>query len=172
MEKKPQSNKRTILIGLGCILGSFVCVAGIFYVLINTQRSRMSEVEVLQERLMLLNEEKVILEEKAEELQSQAGRSLEVNRIIDQAKKIYGDQEQAKKEGYLWIDRNTDTFLVTLGALNGIAAGDRIRVYNEEEEPFGYLRVETPLDVISYVYPIDKTIKDFEDNYYKVVVEK
>jgi len=142
--KKSRSNKRIILAGLLFIFGSFVCIAGIFYVLVNAQRQRLSEIEGLRERVTVLNQERTILEEKTAELQDQAGRSLEVSRIVDQAKKIYGKKEQNKKEGYLWIDRDTNSFLVTLGALNGIAAGDRIRVYDEDQKLFGYLGSRPP----------------------------
>ena len=80
--------------------------------------------------------------------------------------------EKQKKEGHLWIDRNSKTFIVTLGALNGIEVGTRLALYDGAER-IGSLHVARVMDVISYVEPVgSKTLNDFASNYYKVVFEK
>ena len=56
--------------------------------------------------------------------------------------------------------------------LNGIKKGTRLSVYDGTEK-IGYVRVETAMDVISYVYPTKyDTLKKFAGEYYRVIFEE
>jgi hypothetical protein len=170
-QKTKSANKTQLFLGLLLILVAFLCVVAVFYFLMNAQTEKLGEISTLKEQISVLNIENGLSRQKASELEQKVGRSLNMQRILEEADKIYDPAEKKRKEGYLWIDRETNTFLVTLGALNGLNVGSRLTVYDKTEK-MGFVRVETALDVISYVQPVNKTMNDFAQDYYRVVFEE
>lgn len=156
-------NKKNIFIGIVLIIGAFVCMLGVFYVTFDDQRAKEEEVKTLKEQLVLLNTEKEI---------GVNNPSLNLAKLIQEAKNIYGEEESARNEGFLWIDREGKTLVVTLGALNGLNVGSRLAIYDDKNKMVGFVRVETPLDIVSYVRPVNKSIGEFEQDYYRVVFQE
>jgi hypothetical protein len=140
---------------------AFVGITFIFYVVIETQRTGAQEMSTLEEEMELLSTEKDIVLRKMEELK-QEGMSVRLDSILKEANQIYGEDEKERKEGHLWIDREAKTFIITLGALNGLDTGNRLAASVE---------VDVPMDVISYVHPVDKTLADFKEDSYRIVFE-
>ena len=157
--------------GLTLIIGAFVCVLVVFYFLVNAHRQRLAEIETLEEKFLALDTEKNAMQRKVADLQDEVGRSIDMNKLLDTAGDRYSAEEKDRKEGYLWIDRQTSTVIVTLGALHGLSAGKKLAVYDQNKKPIGDVIVDTPLDVISYVHPMAKSIADFRENYYRVAIE-
>jgi len=157
--------------GLSFILGAFVCILIVFYFLVNAHRQRLAEIDSLEEKVLVLDMEKNAIQHRVDELKDQAGRAIDLNRVVEESRDRYGDEEKDRKEGQLWIDHDAATSLVTLGVLNGLSAGKKLAVYDDANQIIGYVIVETPLDVISYVRPMGKSLDDFKGNYYRVVIE-
>ncbi len=171
-EKKIQKeNKKILLKGLVFIMASFICIVGIFKFMIDLQREKSQEVEKLKEKLTQLNSERDIIERKVADLEQAVGTSIDLKKILFEAEKIYGSEEKSRKDGYLWVDRHSMNLIVTLGAIHGLSPGDLLSVY-EGDNKIGLVRVEIPLDVISYVQPVNKSINQLEQDYYRVAIEQ
>ena len=164
-------NKSKIFIGVALILGAFLCVLIVFYFLVNAHRQKLAEIDTMEEQLLALDTEKNAIQRRVDELKDQVGRSIALNKVIDEARNRYGSEEKDRKEGYLWIDHEASTAIVTLGVLNGLSAGKKLAVYDDTNNVIGHLIVETPMDVVSYVRPMGKSFDDFKGNYYRVVIE-
>lgn len=164
-------NKKKLMLGVGLVAISFVCILLSIYMIISIHREKVLENDLLKENLGVVETEKSLAERKVAELEKEVGTSLYLDKLLNQADKVYGENEAARKEGYLWIDRNEKLFVATLGALNGLTIGSRLAVYDGGER-VGYVRVETPFDVISYVYPINMSMNQFASDYYRVVIEE
>jgi len=82
---------------------------------------------------------------------TRADKSINLERLVKAAQEIYGQAEQQKRQGYLWIDRKNSKYVVTLGAVNGVLAGSRLSVFDGQNK-LGEITVETAFDVISYVF--------------------
>jgi len=163
--------RRSILIGLFLIITAFMGVIGVFYFLVDEQTKKTTEIGSLQEQINVLNTEKGLAERKASELEDEVGRYLDLDKLAGEAEKVYGAKEKDRKEGHLWIDRDARTMLATLGLLNGLSQGSRLTIFDGQTR-VGYARVETPLDVISYVQPINMSLSQLESDYYRVVFEQ
>ena len=74
------------------------------------------------------------------------------------------------KEGYLWIDRKSDKYIITLGALNGLNAGSRVSIYDQTKK-IGQLAVDQSYDVISYAHPVETDVHQLQEDYYRIVIE-
>ena len=119
-----------------------------------------------------LNATKQKIDQRAAELkqaQMQDEGSVNLSALIKEAEAVYGPQEKVRKEGVLWVDRESANFVVTLGALNGILPGSKLNVYQGTEK-VGQVIVDTSYDVISYVHPESSLDLSAED-YYRVAVE-
>lgn len=162
--------KSSLLSGLMFIGAAFVFSLVIVYFLVDMQKGHAVEMAVLQQQLNAVNLEKEFIDHKAAELEDSVGQSIYLDRIVARAEEIYDDNEKTRRSGYLWIDRKTSVCLVTLGAVNGVGAGSQLKVYDGDKE-VGLVRVETPLDVISYAKPVKKELDQFERDYYRVVFE-
>jgi len=162
--------KKTLIIGIACNAAAFVCIVAVFYFLLNSQQARDQEIQDLREKLLAVGTEKDLAAQKADDLEEKVGQSIYLEKLLQESNEVYGDEEKNRREGFLWIDRKNDTLLVTLGALNGLTAGMRLTVFDGDQQ-VGFVKVETPLDVISYVYPSDPQKDIFEKNYYRVVFE-
>lgn len=81
------------------------------------------------------------------------------------------DQNQAnKKEGFLWVDQKASRLVVTLGTRHGLRVGRYLTVYAGTQRK-GQVAVDTALETISYVHPVEKVMNLSENNYYRVVLE-
>ncbi len=74
-------------------------------------------------------------------------------------------------EGYLWVDRTTEQYIVTLGAAHGVVPGSKLLVFHGDRY-IGEVEVDITFESISYVAP-DMGKEMFETgDYYKVVANK
>ena len=95
---------------------------------------------------------------------------MNLNKLVDEAKAVYGEGEQNRKEGFLWIDRKESKWVVTLGALNGVKPGSVLSIYNGNQK-VGQVAVDDLFDVISYVHPLEKGPEQFTSDYYRAAIE-
>ena len=95
--------------------------------------------------------------------------SVNLSALMKEAEAVYGPQEKNRKEGVLWVDRATSSFVVTLGALNGILPGKQLSVYQGNQK-LGQVTVDSSFDVISYVHP-ENSLDLSGNDYYRVTVE-
>lgn len=152
------------------MVAAFICVIAIFYFQVNAQRNDSAKIENLESQI---SDFKIINEQTSEEiksLQNAPPKPITLEDILKESNKIYGKDERTRKEGFLWIDQKASTFIVTLGALNGLKPGSRLVVYDDGKK-VGQVVVKTPLDVTSYVQPVNKFSSDPNQNYFRVVAE-
>lgn len=168
---KQDPNKSKLFIGAVLMLGAFLCVLIVFYFLVNAHRERLAEIETLEEKFLALDTEKNSLQRKVVELQDEIGRSIYLNKLIDESQNQYGNAEKDRREGFLWIDRETSTLIVTLGVLHGVSTGTKLTLYDQNDQPSGHVIVDTAMDVISYVHPMGRSITDLEQTYYRATIE-
>ena len=164
------SNKKKILLGVLFVGLGLFCLIGVFYLMINNQQAGAKENSDLREQLTFLKTEKEAGDQKIEELQQAAGKSVRLEKVLEAANETYDSKEKERREGFMWVDREGQNWVITLGALNGISVGSRLSVYDGETK-IGTIKVKTPLDVISYVQPVDKSMEELKDDYYRVVLE-
>ncbi len=166
---KIDPKKFKLLVGLGLIVLAFLGTCSIFYIMNNTNMRHEEKIKSLSDDVSQLNSEKNITEIELENLKVQ-GDSIKVDKLVAQAQKEYDPKELNRKEGILWVDRQSQTFLVTLGALHGLKPGSSLTIYDNESK-VGIVTVDTPLDVVSYVWPLEKDKDKFASNYYRAVIE-
>jgi hypothetical protein len=77
--------------------------------------------------------------------------------------------DQSRKDGFLWIDRKTSRWVVTLGAIHGLKADSLLAVY-QGDKVIGQVKVTRAFDVISYVQPMDSP-KFEQSDYFRVVIQ-
>ena len=145
----PDAKKTYLLIGLACIVGAFLGVCAIFYMMTHESMQKEEKIRDLNDQLVTVNAEKEIVEAEVENLKTQVD-TIKIETIVAQSQKMYGQDENSRKEGLLWVDRKTKMYIVTLGALNGLKSGSSLTVYDGENK-IGEATVDMPLDVISYV---------------------
>ena len=161
--------KKQLLTGLVLILAAFLGICFIFYVLNSDNSSKTQAIQELNDDLTQLEAEKKIVEGELENLKIQ-GDSIKLNKLVVESERIYGNNERTRKEGLLWMDKESQTFVVTLGALNGLTQGSRLTIYDADKK-VGSVVVELPMDVISYVKPADKSDSELTKSYYRAVFE-
>ncbi|MFT7538294.1 MAG: hypothetical protein ACI9F2_000437 [Lysobacterales bacterium] len=89
--------------------------------------------------------------------------------IVDVAMDVYTESQISKREGYLWVDRKTSQYIITLGAMNGLLSGSKLSVFHNDRF-IGEVEVDVVFDSISYV--VSKPDIVFEEgDYYKVVAK-
>lgn len=164
-------DKKKIYIGMSLIVSAFVGIIVIIYVLVNVQTQKSDKIEDLQEQVTVLDTQAGLAARKAEQLESELGESIYLEKLVEEAKDAYGYEEKDRREGRLWVDRNSKTMIATLGAINGVLPGTRLAVYNDNER-IGYVTVGTPMDVISYIEPTELLFDQYERDYFRVVLEE
>lgn len=167
---KKINNQKTLLIGLLFIVTSFGCITAVFYRIINEHQVKSAEVEEIKEEVLALDAQKIVAEREAQELAKRVGQEIEFNRLLEVAEQQYGEAEKERVDGDLWIDREGGSWMITLGALNNIIEGSRLRVLDDEGEQIGVVMAEDVLDVVAYVYPLEDRGQYTEDAY-RVIVE-
>ncbi len=163
------NTQKKLFTGVVFIITAFMCVLGVFYMIVEQKRDKEMQVAEMREEMAVLDTEKGLVQDKMFKLEQTAGREIELTRVLERVGEEEFAQEQNRQQGDLWIDRSTNSWVITLGALNGIAAGERISVYDDERR-MGTVVVETVLDVISYVRPFTGDA-DFTKSFYKVIVQ-
>ncbi len=166
----PPDGKRQIIVGLVFISIAFLGAVFLLYLTVNAQSAKEVEVKDLNQKLFLVSTEKDAVNGKVESLQTQVGRVIDLENVVDVSQKVHGQSEAERKDGSLWIDRKTSSFMVTLGVLNGVTKGSRLSVF-EGENKIAVIKVTSALDVVSYAQPVDKKIADFSRDYYQVKSE-
>jgi hypothetical protein len=113
-----------------------------------------------------------ILKKQQEEKEKQAAQKqgIDLTPIIAQARAQYDDAERNRKEGFLWVDRANKKYVVNLGAIHGLLPGSYLTIYQGAER-VGQVTIDTMLDVISYVRPLDNNINFSASSYYRAVKE-
>ncbi len=159
--------KKQIFTGLIFIFVSFLGAVFLLYLTVNAQSAKEVEVKDLNEKLLLVNTQKDQASSQAQELQSQVGSVLDLDKVVKASEKVHGVSEADRKEGSLWINRKSGNSMVTLGILNGVTKGSRLAVFDGGKK-IATLKVTSALDVVSYVEPVDKTLADFTRDYYQV----
>ena len=97
-------------------------------------------------------------------------KAVSLKSLVKEAEKVYGHEENLNKEGFLWIDRKSSQYVITLGALHGLLPGKHLGIYDGDKR-IGQVIVDTPFDVISYVHPSEESKDLLSNDYYRVVVE-
>lgn len=162
--------KKQIIAGLVFICASFLGAVFLLYLTVNAQSAKEFEVKDLNEKLLLVSTEKEAAASQAQAFKSQVGRALDLEKVVDASQKVHGEKESDRKNGSMWINRKTGSWMVTLGVLNGVTKGSRLGVFDGKNK-IATLKVISALDVVSYVEPVDKEIGDFERDYYEVKSE-
>lgn len=150
---------------------AFFCFAAVVYFMFHDQKEQSQEITSLRENMLAVNAERDVAESQVARLERKVGQAVYIDKLLQQSQKYHDPQEAQRKEGHLWVDRKNNVILATLGILNGANKGMRLAVYDGNTQ-VTYVRVESPLDVISYVYPINQTLDDFEKDYYRVILEE
>ena len=166
---KKINNKKVLFLGLVFILAAFGCVVGVIYQILNDRQQKVQEVEEIEKMAARISEEKSSAQSEVRDLAQRAGQEIELAHLISAAQREYGDEEQQRKQGDLWVDHEGGSWVVTLGALNGVKKGTRLRVFESEKE-IGVVVAHTVLDVVSYVSPLENKDR-FQDDIYQVVFE-
>lgn len=162
--------KKRLLAGLVLILLAFVGTVAMLYVLIGDLNGRTQRLEELRTEMDLLAEERQSMADKNDELAARVGTGISLDRLLSAAEEVYPDDVKNSRTGYLWVDRQADAWMITLGAVNGLRVGTRLPVY-DGDQVVDTVEVETPLDVISYVRPTQKLKSQFDKDYFRVVIE-
>jgi hypothetical protein len=162
--------RKQVISGLVFVSVSFVGAVFLLYLTVNAQSAKDSELQDLNAEYVLVSSEKEVADSKVQTLQSQVGRFLDRAKVMDVAQSIHGQDEADRREGSFWIDHKSGRCMITLGVLNGVDKGSRLGVYDGENK-IATVNVISALDVVSFVEPVDKTIKDFKRDYYHVKLQ-
>src|SRR3989338_5823419 len=143
------NNKIKLLWGVFFIAAAFVCIVATFYFI--GQAAGQAD----KRTLALPNV-------------PAASAAMKLKGLVKKAEAVYGSAEKARKEGSLWLDRRSNNFIITLGALHGLRQGSELSIYDGSNK-IDTASVETPFDVISYVKPVKNSPDSFTGGYYRVV---
>ncbi len=80
---------------------------------------------------------------------------------------VLSEALKVRKRGTLWFDRQSDSYIITIGKKNGIKAGDTLEIY-DSGEVIGQTKVVRPMEKISIVEIDDIIKKKLTKTYYKV----
>jgi len=167
---KTTNHKKLLFLGFMLIIAAFVCILALFYQIVTIHREealKVQDTKVMAERI---SQEKEAAEKEVRRLEGKVGREIDVDRLVSAAQQEYGRAEGQRTAGDLWVDHENDTWVVTLGALNGVQKGTRLRVLGSGQE-IGRVIAETVLDVISYVRPLGDAAQFLQEIYQVEVVE-
>jgi len=167
---KTDPNKRQMVLGLALIVFAFLCVLGLFYFLVDSQRMNLEKIGSLEGKMKNLELEKEKVHEELQEWKQAPPKPISVSDIVVEAEKMYGLGQQNQQNGFLWIDRQADTYIVTLGVLNGLKQGSFLTLYDGNKK-VGKVVVQLPLDVISYVDFVNNDVESLAKDYYQVAIE-
>lgn len=147
-------NTKSIFTGIIFIILAFSCGTTSFY--------------LLEVKPKLEKKEEARLKKEADLKARQETISLKT--VLKQSQGIYSLEEQAQREGLMWVDHKTSRFVVTLGAIHGLVKGSILSVYDGNKR-IGEVKVESALDAISYVSPDNQFRSLLNNDYYEVRIE-
>ncbi len=160
--------QKNFLAGLIFVVTAFLGVVIIVYMMMQATAQKEERIGELNDLLTQLNNEKNIIQAELNQLKAQ-GDSIKLDKLVEAARSFYDQGELSRKEGLLWFNRRNNTYLITLGAVHGLAAGSTVAVFDNDNQ-IGTLQVETPYDVISFCTPVRFTDVAGK-NYYRVAIE-
>ena len=163
-------NKTILLAGLSLIIFSFLCAAVILYIIGQKNQTNAQKIASLEVQLANSMLEKGQKNLKRSDSVLTGREPINLEDFLAKAQSIYGPQELQRRDGILWIDRKSDQCMINLGIANGLTEGSRLQIYDGDKK-LGEVTVEKPLDIISYVKPVDKTLEEFTSNYYRVSLQ-
>ncbi|MFA5259834.1 MAG: hypothetical protein WC450_01240 [Candidatus Omnitrophota bacterium] len=174
-QKKPSSPKKQTTrvqfkLGLFLILLAFLGFGVVVVLIFGKLKVRDEELSLLKAQVSLAEETKAEVEETNTALLNALGSEVSVSRVIQEADKVYDEKVKTAKDGYLWVDRSSQTWVVTLGALNGLSEGSRLSVFDGNEK-IDTVKVAVAMDVISYVVPTERLKNQYNADYFRVVKE-
>ena len=162
--------KRLIITGFVFISSAFVGAIFLLYLTVNAQSAKESELRDMKQDLVLARTEKDLVKIRAEQLELEVGRVIDLDKVVTASQKVHGADEAGRKQGSMWINRKTLSCMVTLGALNGVTKGSELGVYDGENK-LGTVKIVSTLDVVSYAEPVNRELKEFTKDYYAVKTE-
>ncbi|MFA5059235.1 MAG: hypothetical protein WC676_01225 [Candidatus Omnitrophota bacterium] len=162
-------NKLKLIIGLSLIAVSFICAATALYFIGNANKSYQEKLGTLEVQMANL-----IAEQSQEALPISDARRVNrapvnLEEYLSRAETIYGTAELKRKEGVLWLDKKAAQCVITLGRVNGLDTGSKLDIF-EADKKIGEAIVDIPMDITAYVKLSDKTMDDFNNSYYRVVI--
>ena len=167
MNKSPKSK---FFIGLWFVVIAFVGFVFMFYIMGRTNMENTEQIDELEEKLTVMEIEKANTETELTDVKGKLN-TINLQHLVQRAEQVYSEEERNRKEGLLWMDPETSLYIVTLGALHGLKRGAYLGVYKGDER-LGQVMVDSPMDVISYVRPVDQSLQELNDNYFRVVIEE
>jgi len=121
--------------------------------------------------------EKKIMEEKNKEqkkivIDYKDGKNTltEVKNKVEDGAKSVDVKSKEKAKGFLWVDRKSSKYVVTLGKKNGLSIGSKLIVFQNDQK-LGKVEVDAVYDTIAYVHLIDISNDLTDDDYYRVQPE-
>ena len=152
-------NKKKLLFGFIFIIIAFGWIVGAFYYFIQKNPSNNDKMAVMEEEITKLKAQvKNSSQNSSITKESAAPFKLEI--LVKKAESIYSDPEKSRKEGFLWFDRATRSFIITLGALHGLHVGNQLSIYDGDKK-IDIGSVDFPFDVVSYVKPFKNSPRIF-----------
>ena len=165
-----RANRIQFQLGIFFVLIAFLGFVVVVILIFGKLVLRDEELALLQARVMLAEETREDAEKTTAALREALGRDVSVSRVIRAADQIYDDKAKSARDGYLWIDRSSQTWVVTLGALNGLSPGSRLAVFDGAEK-IDTVEVDLAMDVIAYVLPTDRLKNQYDTDYFRVAQE-
>lgn len=163
-------NKKKLLIGLILIIVAFGCLIGTLFCSTPKDPANSNDKMVSLEAQVALLKEQLKNRSHSSAVKNEPVLSLKLETLVKKAEGIYPETERTRKEGFLWFDRVSQNFVITLGALNGLHIGSQLAIYDADKR-IDTASVDFPFDVVSYVRPQKNSPESFSNNYYRVVVE-
>lgn len=161
----PSRNKTKLLLGVFFIGAAFLCIIATLYFL--SQPDQADKI-----KRALLNDPSAKLSGRPNPaISNAAAEPMKLEALLKKAENVYEPAEKNRKEGSLWLDRRSNNFIVTLGALHGLRQGSQLSIYDGSKK-MDTASVEVPFDVISYVKPEKISPDSFTGSYYRVVIEE
>ncbi len=157
-------------LGIFFIFLSFLGMAVVVVLIFGKLRVRDEELSLLKAKVSLAEETKAEIEDTNVKLLDALGSEVSVSRVVQEADKVYDEKVKDVKDGYLWVDRTSPNWVVTLGVLNGLSEGSQLSVF-EGNEKIDTVKVMMAMDVISYVIPTERLKNQYNADYFRVVKE-
>ena len=162
-------NKKTLLLGFSLMGAAFVCIIVTFYFMGKSDRVDKEKVSSMQTQIEKLQEQTQNLS-KMPSAMTTPSSPVKLEDLVKTAESTYDPAEKQRKEGFLWLDHRSSSFIVTLGALQGLQPGSQLNIYDGNKK-IDIASVDVPFDVVSYVKPQKNSADFFNSNYYRVVIE-
>src|SRR5262245_14167455 len=111
-----ENNKTKLIVGIVLVVVAFGCLGYLFYVLNTSNQENSRKIAELQVRLTDSITEKAATQMSASDVKRATGTPVLLEDLVKKAEEVYGEDEKKQKEGFLWVDKESNSFMVTLGA--------------------------------------------------------